>query len=779
MKTRFVLTGLLIAFLTNPAAAASLQWISPDHYRILLSVDARGVKRSNSPVSVNVDFPHELRARGAKGTFDEYTVEVVAYDASGKPRICDAARKGYEKYLVPSRLDKFYGASHVTLNFVMPDENHNRIAVYFDTKQSGLGRPKRYSGLVGDGDRFKIGYTRREIGASHMCCFCDFDGDGDLDLMKVTNEPFIYYYENVGRGRYVDKGRLASGGSLFMLPRSGDNRSWSVLEFADWDGDGDQDFFATFGDGNIQGDVYRFENTTARGGRITFTNRGTLLTVSGKRLGGAWFPAAKIVDWDGDGRKDVVVAQNGRIDLYRNIGTSKAVKDMKLADATIVVQEEPTTRLTAPRVDCADIDADGDLDMFVSTQGLNIHLYENTGTRTMPKFAGSVLLTTRCGGHTGVKVADFDGDGLLDYATGSAWEVGVKPGERRPYACFYKNVGTKTHPKFEERDAYHGGLYTEQIQIADVGRQNTVRASDWDNDGKMDLIASKESGAVFLFRNTTDNLFPVFEDGQYLLHDLEGGARSFVCDWNNDGRKDLLVTTWSGYVTLYFNKGTDAAPKLDAGVQVFANGKPIRGNLWCSLLVCDWDNDGKKDLVLGLGGQAGPDRTYDWPRRNELAGTDVGFLFYRNVGTDAQPELAYPSWVKSGFDGGDYIKYTRPNLGSYVDWTGDGIKDFIAAEFENVIRLYPNRGSGAPGVEPIFEWPQAGIPIVDGWTVQTISGADALDWNGDGDLDILTGQGHGGNGLRFYERDFIEDNLNNTHPRVTVTTTERKATKER
>jgi hypothetical protein len=49
-----------------------------------------------------------------------------------------------------------------------------------------------------------------------------------------------------------------------------------------------------------------------------------------------------------------------------------------------------------------------------------------------------------------------------------------------------------------------------------------------------------------------------------------------------------------------------------------------------------------------------------------------------------------------------------------------------------------------------------------------ISGADAVDWNRDGDVDIITGQGHGGSGLRFFERDYIEDCLNDTHPIVEV-----------
>ncbi|MGH9363127.1 MAG: hypothetical protein ACRD2T_14545, partial [Thermoanaerobaculia bacterium] len=48
------------------------------------------------------------------------------------------------------------------------------------------------------------------------------------------------------------------------------------------------------------------------------------------------------------------------------------------------------------------------------------------------------------------------------------------------------------------------------------------------------------------------------------------------------------------------------------------------------------------------------------------------------------------------------------------------------------------------------------------------SGADAVDWNRDGDLDLLTGQGHGGSGLRFFERDFIDDTLRGTRPRARI-----------
>ena len=58
--------------------------------------------------------------------------------------------------------------------------------------------------------------------------------------------------------------------------------------------------------------------------------------------------------------------------------------------------------------------------------------------------------------------------------------------------------------------------------------------------------------------------------------------------------------------------------------------------------------------------------------------------------------------------------------------------------------------------------------LLRGSSPQMISGVDAVDWDGDGRVDLLTGQGHGGSGLRFYARDWIEDELHGTHPVVGV-----------
>lgn len=743
-------------------------WTSPNRFRILLTVDPKGRERSHSPANVEIDFAQWQSQRGA---FDEHTVAVIGYGPNGEPRVFDPSRQGIERFRLPHRVDPLFGATKVTLNFVMPDHRCTHYAVYFDTVESNLGRRQRYHGLVGNGDRFSEGFQRREIGASHFDQFVDFDGDGDLDLCKGGVEPFVHCYENSGGNRLVDRGRLASGGELFVLPRSNSNRSWVTVAFHDFDGDGDQDFFPSFGDGPDAGKIIFYRNTTrGQGGQLTFQRVGPLQTISGVALAGGaetggWFPSITFVrDWDGDGDNavDALVGSNHRCWLYRGLGTN-ADGSPKFAEAVAVQAGGADIALVNPRFDCADIDGDGDLDLFAGTQPGPVYWFKNVGGRAKPAFAGGVAVAWTGDyligdAHSGATVVDLDGDGMPDLLSGRFWErVDLKDPKRpRVFGGFFRNVGQRLSPRFEMRKA--GSPFTERFQICDAIRQNCVRAVDWNRDGRLDLLAGDTDGFVWLFRNKGDGPFARFAQGERLraggsplsLAASRGHARLDLCDWNNDGLRDVMVADGSGTVTLFLNQGSKKRPALRKGQKVAAGGKPIEIGARASVLVCDWNNDGRKDLIVA---------------------DDRGYYFCRNTGDDRNPALAAPEPILFG---GKTVRYVRPNLGSFVDWDGDGKRDLIACHFENSIRFYRNLGTGSPGAEPQFSDPEGAV-ILRGESPQMISGADAVDWNGDGDLDLLTGQGHGGSGLRFYERDWIEDELRNTHPAVRVQKFESKA----
>jgi hypothetical protein len=763
--------------------ASAPEWVSPNQHRMQLNVTHGGAAGAGSPAAIDLNFTERLKEANNSGKFDKHTVEVVAYDHNGKPVVFDESRSGYEKYLLPLRVDTYYGMENVTLNFHLPNEKYQYM-VYFDSEESGMGKPDRYYGLLGDGDRFTEGYKRREVNASGYDCFADIDGDGDLDLFKGGTEPFIHCYENVGKSRFISRGKLTSGGKVFVVPHDALNRSWHSVSFFDWDKDGDQDLFLHQPTGPAEdyvNQVSKYENTTSRGGQLTFTYRGKLTTASGKTLGST----VRFADYDGDGKTEVFSNRGeGIIAVYRDISSSGSIQDMRISDGEYLQANGMLMHIWNATPDFADIDNDGDLDLFSGTEDGPIYFFENVGSRGKPVFSMGriVAFFEYMDLRSGVKVADFDGDGLLDFVAGRYWERTQWGEQPRMFGKLYKNVGTRTAPKFEARDAFGGSPYTEAFQIADAVRQNGMRASDWNGDGRLDLIAGDTDGFVWFFRNTTNSKFPVYAAGEKLQSSgkpirvygewkesrAAGYARPEVNDWNNDGKPDLLVADGRGWLFLYINEGSKERPVLGEAKRVQANGKPIDGTARGSVLVCDWNNDGKKDLVFGMIGGKEVSENHEWPHINANPGEDMGFLFYKNIGTDNQPVLDFPKWIKAGPGEGKIITYSRPNLGSYVDWNGDGKKDFIACEFEKNARVYLNTGSGGKNEEPEFKSSAEGIVIVQPWTTQMMSGADAIDLNGDGDIDILTGQGHGASGLRFYERNFIENTLSKNHPVITV-----------
>lgn len=198
------------------------------------------------------------------------------------------------------------------------------------------------------------------------------------------------------------------------------------------------------------------------------------------------------------------------------------------------------------------------------------------------------------------------------------------------------------------------------------------RGVDWDEDGDIDLISGEYNGKVMLFENT-GGLVPNLTQIGYIQAnnvDIDVGNLSVpvVNDWNEDGKKDLIVGSDTGYIYLYLNMGTNAAPVFLNSVRIEADGSPIYYRKNCPR-IGDLNEDGLKDLVV--------------------TGLEGACLFWPNQGTNAAPLF------NEEYELTDYQVLVDPAPGSYnwchfdlCDWNEDSHIDLLYTKWESEIKVY-------------------------------------------------------------------------------------------
>jgi len=241
-------------------------------------------------------------------------------------------------------------------------------------------------------------------------------------------------------------------------------------------------------------------------------------------------------------------------------------------------------------------------------------------------------------------LVDLDGDGQLDLVSGS-WpgEIFFFRGKGKgefdaPVKLKDKNgktvnvgggickdnagniVSVAGDARWEETDK--GTVITYEGQRVDVpadkligitGTASTVHAVDWDGDGLIDLLVGEIHGLVFLVPNEgTQKKWAFGKErqlraaGQPLR--VNGDAAPFACDWDGDGKLDLLVGAGDGSVWFFRNIGSGKVPELAAGVQLVPPGEahygpdapnePRRG-IRAKVCAVDWNHAGRLDLLVG------------------------------------------------------------------------------------------------------------------------------------------------------------------------------------
>ena len=198
--------------------------------------------------------------------------------------------------------------------------------------------------------------------------------------------------------------------------------------------------------------------------------------------------------------------------------------------------------------------------------------------------------------------------------------------------------------------------------------------ADLDGDGISDILTGSWPGELYFFKGEGHGKYAASQT----LKDVAGvplkpGSAStvFACDWNGDGKTDLLMGCIEGHVYLSLGEGKMAFGKP---TQIKINGQPITvGHGDSHPILADWDRDGLLDLLV--------------------AGGDGSVLCYRNNGSKTAPHWAkaqtlVPPGKQQDENKGEAKPGTRAKICVY-DWNGDGWPDLLLGDFGMVMGEKP------------------------------------------------------------------------------------------
>jgi predicted neuraminidase len=262
---------------------------------------------------------------------------------------------------------------------------------------------------------------------------------------------------------------------------------------------------------------------------------------------------------------------------------------------------------------------------------------------------------------------------------------------------------------------------------------------DYDGDGDHDLLVAcpdKPSASVYLFENQSQDpsqRFPLFSAGRAVGPAVQNMQISFV-----DGQPRILSPGRE-----YPRDAASGNFAWRGPRQIYPRGnvhdRGVRANMWRYV---DFDGDEDHDLIVGVGDWSdyGWDHAYD-ARGRWRNGPLHGYVYWiENRGDDATPDYA-PQPVRLEAGGGliDVYGWPSPN---FADFDGDGDLDLLCGEFLDGFTYFRNIGSRR---EPRYA---AGRALVgrDGrplrMHLQMIT-PTAIDWDRDGDVDLIVGDEDG------------------------------------
>ena len=497
------------------AGGAQWGWID-DTGRIGLSVDNTLVARSTSAVS-DGQWHHVVVTRdSASGVGQVYLDGVLSATATGASGLRSGAftslariENGVSPKYFQGRLDQVYVFNRVITGAEVATLRSNHAPKCWDLTTEGVNdrafSTKSIFSRTYDVEMDPVS-VRSWTQPSHGAV--THNGDGSFNYTAnpgfIGNDGFAVAVED-GQGGFhranmnvtVMSEPPGGGGvpvtqftDFAALQAGGTNISFSgirVPRVIDWNNDGKLDLLIGAG-----GYVWLYTNI----GTVNMPAfaAGVKVQAAGVDVyaGSTGSSPIALLDMTGDGVKDLVLSDSAnKLRVYRNTAASNAAP--VYAAAVFVKHTNGTDFILADRrFDVGDWDGDGCPDLVTGTFSGNVQLFLNSGTAADPRFStGTTLFSGSYQLYP--RLFDLNGNGLVDLLRGINWGNIV-------YWCDAGTRGLGNSSAFTITDStgVSPGLqgFTDG-PVPDFG--------DFDGDGKLDVVMGGQGGAagnLFLMRGT-------------------------------------------------------------------------------------------------------------------------------------------------------------------------------------------------------------------------------------------------------------------------------------
>ncbi len=206
--------------------------------------------------------------------------------------------------------------------------------------------------------------------------------------------------------------------------------------------------------------------------------------------------------------------------------------------------------------------------------------------------------------------------------------------------------------------------------------------------GRLDAIINQFDKKQHLMGMSSDGKSPLYyasELGQidiaeWLMHkkvvDINIGVRAtpIIDDWNQDGKKDLLVGNYDGNIRIYLNENSDSNPVYNTYSLLQVGGVAFDIGTRSAPRIYDWNGDGLKDMLVG-----------------EFTGSAY---FLENTGTNAAPVfnsaeqfMLLNGQLLDANTNSNPVDNPRSRIFA-TDWNGDGAPDLLVGQFDGRVELY-------------------------------------------------------------------------------------------